>query len=245
MKGCNVRPWCTARNALLAVSLTVLCLCGIQAVAYAQPYCNQVIPPGWLTEGRIAYSRATCQFTFYGVAGDSVVIRMNASRGSALDPCLDLKHPSGDSFLSDDDGGGGRNSLIMGTLRNTGWHTIVARDYGSGSGAFTLELRQTIQPNQWYDGNISSPGLRYAYQFEARVRQRISITMEKTSNNLDPWLDLIDPAGAIVASDDDSGGQGNSYIGGFSLGRSGSHTIIARSYNDASSGPFRLKLSIN
>jgi hypothetical protein len=61
--------------------------------------------------------------------------------------------------------------------------------------------------------------------------------MVKDTGALDPWLDLADPDGYIVASDDDSYGNHDSLIH-YRLRQTGSYTIVAGSYNSASSGSY-------
>jgi hypothetical protein len=170
---------------------------------------------------------------------------MSVRNSSSLDPWLDLYDPYGNRLASDDDSGGNHDSLISMPLPYSGLYTVIARDYSTGYGPFTLELRQIIQPDQPYFGDISTVGLQYRYLFNATVGQHVSISMIKDTNGLDPWLDLRDPTGVIVVSDDDSCGNSNSCINNYRLERSGAYTIIARTYNDASTGQFSLSLSVD
>ena len=53
-------------------------------------------------------------------------------------------------------------------------------------------------------------------------------------------LTLLDPNEDPEISDDDSGGLPNSLIQQHELQASGTYTIVAGSYNDATTGPFYL-----
>jgi hypothetical protein len=65
--------------------------------------------------------------------------------------------------------------------------------------------------------------------------------LEALSSGLDPYLDLLDPYGDVVASDDDSAGNHNSEII-YRLRRRGTYTIVAGSYGGGSTGSFELSL---
>ncbi len=91
------------------------------------------------------------------------------------------------------------------------------------------------------DGEIERKGLA-CYSFEAEAGDCVTTAMNKDvgtgKNTLDPWLDLRDPSGAIVASDDNSNGDEDALIRNFCLKKPGLYTIIARSYDFSGAGPF-------
>lgn len=88
-----------------------------------------------------------------------------------------------------------------------------------------------IGPGQCYDF-LDSAVQQRLYSFYGNAGTCVNIWMEKdgASSGLDPYLELKDPFGSVVAYDDDSGGNGNSWIGGYCLPGGGWHTIVARSY---------------
>lgn len=238
----------TSKTILLRLVITILSVLAIVGAyglpvptAYAQS-CGGNIDYGQTLTGQISYVGATCAYRFNGVAGGSVTIKMTKN-STALDPWLDLLDPWDNTVVSDDDSAGDGNSLISNYgLTNDGVYTIVAKAYNNASaGNFTLQLG--IPNSAWVRGTIGWVGQRQEYIFYGEQNAVVSIWMEKDTGSLDPWLDLMDPAGYIVASDDDGYGNSNSLISNYRLLNSGVYTIIARAYDDASAGTFYVLLS--
>jgi hypothetical protein len=220
------------------------------AVSYAQS-CGSSMRGGQTVTGKISSPGRNCRYTFSGSSGDVVTIRLEAI-SNGLDPYLDLLDPYDDLVASDDDSAGNYNSEIRYTLRRSGTYTIVAGSYGGGSaGSFELSLSVggstsscggSSDAGQTVTGKISSPGRDCRYTFSGSSGDVATILMEAISSGLDPYLDLLDPYGDVVASDDDSAGKGNSEII-YRLRRSGTYTIVAGSYGGDSAGSFELSLN--
>ena len=208
--------------------------------AYAQS-CGGNMDYGQTLTGQIRYVGATCTYRFIKPVEGLITIKM-MKNSATLDPWLDLLDPWGRTVVSDDDSAGDGNSLISNYLLTLdGVYTVIAKSYNNASaGNFTLQLG--IPSANWVRGTITRVGQRQEYIFYGAENAVVSIWMEKDANTLDPWLDLKDPAGYIVASDDDSYGNSNSLISNYRLLTSGVYTIIARGYNDASAGPFYVLL---
>jgi hypothetical protein len=103
-----------------------------------------------------------------------------------------------------------------------------------------------IAAGRWVKGQTSRYDLVEEYTFYARTGRYVTVAMERDSASprLDPYLQLMDPSGRIVAYDDDGYGSGNSLIDSYYVSRSGTYTILARSYNDATYGMFWIYLKI-
>ncbi len=103
-----------------------------------------------------------------------------------------------------------------------------------------------VTVGRWVQGQTTYRDPVAEYTFYGRANQYVSIAMEKSSasSRLDPYLQLEDPYGYIVAYDDDSYGNSNSLIDSYRLRRSGTYTILARSYNDSTSGSFWIYVTI-
>lgn len=80
------------------------------------------------------------EWEFEGRAGDIVTISLESGE---FDCFLELRGPAGNRLITDDDSGEGFNSLIESfELPEDGAYRIVARAFGSGSGAYTLSLER-------------------------------------------------------------------------------------------------------
>ncbi len=243
MKRCTVLSLLT-----VALLLMITALPGLTPVTAAQ--CGGTIRAGQTVSGSIPRAGVSCSYTYAGAANETVIIAMEAtSRG--LDPYLELKNRRGTLLASDDDSGGNGNSLITYRLPAADTYTIVARAYNdAGSGSFRLRLDSStaggdaipITANTWVAGTIASKGQRIRYTFSGTSGDIVNIAMRATTPGLDPWLDLIDPRGTIVASDDDSLGGSNSLISRYRLLQTGQYIFVARAYNDASTGSFEVRL---
>lgn len=205
--------------------------------------------------GTISRRGGACWYTFRGEKGNVITIRMTRS-SSSLDPWLALYDPSGTEVKYDDDSAGNRNSLISSySLNQRGTYEIKAGSYDNASaGSFTLQLSSgsrsacvaPITPGRWVSSQIASAGQRCEFTFYGSSGDVVSIAMARQSrSSLDPWLDLEDPVGDIVASDDDGYGDRGSHIKQYRLRRTGTYTIVARSYQDSTAGGFDIYLYVH
>jgi len=102
------------------------------------------ITPGTPLTGSLSNQYYERFYAFEGRSGQVVSIRMSRT-GGALDTYLALVAPDGREVITDDDGGGGQNSLIGEfTLPQDGTYLIIAtrfeRDAGTTTGDYTLQL---------------------------------------------------------------------------------------------------------
>lgn len=88
----------------------------------------------------------TDRWLFDGQAGQVISVRMDAERGTRLDPLLELLAAEGTVLAYSDDDGGDKNSLINGfELPEDGQYVIVARSWGNATiGAYTLALAEGV-----------------------------------------------------------------------------------------------------
>ena len=95
-------------------------------------------------------------------------------------------------------------------------------------------------------GQISNAQPVQAYRFAGTAEEIVSIDMQAVGANLDTFLQLVDPAGAVVDINDDSGGTTNSRIANARLLTSGLYTVVATRYAKdlgGTVGQFELTLS--
>ena len=80
-------------------------------------------------------------------------------------------------------------------------------------------------------------------QWTFRGRADTAVTVELTSEEFDPYVELFGPSGELVAANDDGGEGTDSTIRDHALDASGDYTVVARGYNDAAEGRYSLLLS--
>jgi uncharacterized protein YvpB len=208
---------------------------------------------GQTKNGTISPAGDYDDFYFNASAGDAIEIRQNKN-GSTLDSFVVLYDPNGNFVAQDDDSGGSLNSFLSLTLASGGRYRIRATGYGSSTGAYTLSLTK-VTPNcdsegdprwiaygQTLSGSICPNNDQDTYYFNGTTGRTISIHMNKASDTLDPFLELWSPSNVRLTYNDDGGGNLNAWIVHPALPSSGTYRIVARSYANASSGPYSIKL---
>jgi hypothetical protein len=166
------------------------------------------------------------------------------------DPYLGLLDTNQNLLASNDDSFG-TDSLIEGyVLPRDDRYTIVARGYAGETGSYTLSLERTdsgieigagggeIEFGETVNSRVTSAN-GDEWMFSGREGDEIRVEMR--SSTLDSYLELYDPSGRMVASDDDGGGNLDSLIEGYVLPDSGTYTIMASSYS-GEDGSYRLSL---
>ncbi len=190
----------------------------------------------------------TDRVTFDASAGESLEVLVTSGE---FDTTVTITDPNGAQLAFDDDGGGGTNSRASFTTVFGGTYTAVVSSYGTGeTGAWQLtitgheirELEQRpIRIGDLIASRLSSDdgsggpanGHAEAWTFEARSGQAISARM--SSSEFDSYLILRGPNGAVMAEDDDSGGDVNAAIHAVAP-ESGTYTLIATQYALADGG---------
>lgn len=176
-------------------------------------------------------------WTFYGTEGDYISITLTSED---FDTYLELYDPSNELLAEDDDSLGNLDSRINATLEETGTFTIIARSFGGeseGSYALSLEVAasnmivfgETVRTQLFPAGNL--------FVFDSESGDFVTILM--TSEDFDTYLELYEPGGDMVASDDDSAGDLDSLIT-FAVPSDGRYVILARALSDSGSGEFAL-----
>ena len=188
---------------------------------------------------------------FEGEAGDIVNISL-ASDDDDLDTYLELYAPSGEQVTTDDDGGEGSSAAIWEfELPHTGTYRVVARGYNeeeSGDYTITLEMVELeIVGTLVYDQETSAtlePGRRHHWLFEGEAGDMVDISMVSVDGDMDTYLELYDPDGEQVVTDDDSGGNSNAAILEFALPQTGTYRVVARSFSGGQAGDYTITLEM-
>lgn len=187
-------------------------------------------------------------YQFAGEAGERVILRMERA-GGTLDPLLALRDKQGRELVSDDDSGGGKNALIEDfRLPADGIYTIVATRFegaaGDSRGAYRVELLLPelalaglpagTQLADWGDaqqGRIDDGQPVQRYAFQGGAGDLVTVTMNRSSGDLDCVLKLYDAQQALLVMDDDGGPGSNARIGDFALPADGIYLIEATRYS--------------
>jgi uncharacterized repeat protein (TIGR01451 family) len=96
--------------------------------------------------------------------------------------------------------------------------------------------------NAALNGSISAATDRDLYTFNGVAGNKLTLTMNRTSGNVDPYLELFDPDGVRIALNDNGGGAPNALISGLTLVKTGKYIITASSRN-GSAGNYSLSAS--
>jgi hypothetical protein len=182
--------------------------------------------------------------TFQGTEGEVISVTVQAD----FDSYLQLQDESGTVLTSDDDSGGELNPLIdLFQLPETGTYRIVLRGKSArSSGTYTLTLLQGITGDETtikYGVTLSDRlelKERKIFVFEGTAKDRVSVSVEC---KFDGYLTLRDEKGAIVAEDDDSGGDLQPALLDVRLPATGTYFLVVTGKSEDDSGPFSITLS--
>ncbi|MDR5868675.1 PPC domain-containing protein [Halomonas koreensis] len=156
----------------------------------------------------------------------------------AFDPMLRL-HGNGIE-LSDDDGGGNRNSLIT-TVLEPGEYVVAVESY-SGTGLYNLRTEARAFDGEFRNDGELTPGEslrgqlgmgRNAYRFEVEETSEVELALD--SGAFDPVLRLH--GNGVDRRDDDGGGNRNSLI--TTVLEPGEYVVEVESYSGT--GPYSLR----
>lgn len=109
---------------------------------------------------------------------------------------------------------------------------------------FTLLLnsiafaQDTVSVGDVVEGNAANENVEYAITLDAAE----VVVIELTSSAFDAYIELLDSAGAVVGSDDDSAGDLNARLE-FTAPAADTYTIIVRSWAGTANGDYTLSVS--
>lgn len=219
--GCStaIRLWLVA---VLVVS-TLAALEGLEEFGPesvgAQPWSQSGISLefGMAVSGELDDTTFRQIYMFTALANEVIALSMTRTEGD-LDPYLLLVDGQGAILsLSDDDGSGSDASIASKRIPVDGRFFVVAtrygQEHGSTTGAYSLllsrvgagitETATTVQYGDSVLGQITDADPTTFYFLRAWRGDVIHITMQRTSGNLDPHLDLATVNGQILVSNDD------------------------------------------
>jgi len=201
-------------------------------------------------------------YRFAGRRDEIISLRLQAITGD-LDPFLALLDAGGAGLAFSDDEGSGQNALLDSVrLPADGDYFILVTRFGHGlgstSGTYELTLQRlgatttagaTIRYGDSIIGEIREAAPQVVYVFSGQRGEVVNLRMQRTSGNLDPFLDLANAAGQILRSGDDdptAAGTLNAGILNFTLPESGFYIVVATRYGRESgttTGSYLLNLA--
>lgn len=209
------------------------------------------------------------RYTFIGNAGDSVSIEMNTT-SPQLDPLLALVDFNGTRLIENDDiNEASDNAAILNYIIDAdGIYTIVATRRGEGDSPYIgdYQLDFLRLPANYYDaetglallpielntdqiGSIDDEAFFQSHIFTGSTGDVISITMNRASGDLDPYLVLVNRQTRQILIDNDDDVVNNTInasIEAITLPQDGEYVILATRYQGAdgnSVGDFVLRIS--
>jgi len=101
---------------------------------------NERIRVGDVRRGTIFFASQRDRYSFT-VSGDRTLTITAAQDNSRLDTFVEIFDAQGNMINSDDDGGGGTNSMVRMRF-SPGEYSVVVRSYSNSAGAYVLEVRE-------------------------------------------------------------------------------------------------------
>lgn len=137
------------------------------------------------------------------------------------------------------------DSLIDFVTPESGTYLIHVGGYSNrADGAYTLAVIEMPNQQIGYGDEVTSvlsPEVSNdIYSFEANAGDHIAVSLN--SSDFDAYLRLFDSENYLLTSDDDSGGDGNALIAGFSIPEDGTYRIHVSGYMFGNSGEYTLNL---
>lgn len=176
-------------------------------------------------------------------------LRIDAVSTSQLDPVLRVYDAaSGELLAEDDDGGEELNARLMVRGGDSGRRIRIAvesfiyeEDAGGDGGTFELRLTTLAhnppesRPLGWGQSltDTLAGGSEHAFGFagEEGILLEVALVATDSESGFDPYLELRDEAGDVLASNDDGGDGLNAVLRHVMQGNT-RYTIIASSYGD-------------
>jgi hypothetical protein len=196
--------------------------------------------------GTIESASSTYNWSFYGEAGDRVLICAVKTSGSMSGAYLKLYDK--DSLIETQNSG---NPGIDNQLEKTGLYTLsVEAGAHSGTGNYSLTFLKIPGPVSApgdLDGGTMIPGMKYsgtidavsdldAYQFYGQTGDIVEIYALKKSGNMSAIYIKLYPADGEAAESEDLGTYGIDHV----LGKTGLYTVIVEADNHSGTGKYEI-----
>ncbi len=199
------------------------------------------LPYGEVQSGTLNNRSPRALYIFEGLRGERVAIELRAVSGD-LDPVLVVLDASGAVIATRDDTRGSRDASIELSIPRSGIYTVIVGrfGYGQGSTSGSYELRidrigvssasgSMLRYGDSVLNSIDNLNPQVYYSFRAAQGDIVNIRMQRTSGNLDPYLQVVDSSAYIIAENDDLPASGtlDAAVEGLVIQQSGVFVIVA------------------
>ncbi|MBZ0306473.1 MAG: PPC domain-containing protein, partial [Anaerolineae bacterium] len=195
---------------------------------------------GFLPAGEIS------RYSFTASAGEVISVEVT----SDFDSFVQVVDNAGNVIAEDDDSGGNLQPFINSiTLPADGTYQIVLSGFGPEvSGNYSLSLTTsspieattgTLTYGETVEGTLVG-GETAIYTFEGSANDVIGV---EVTSLFDAYLEVQDANGAVLAADDDSGGDLQPAIRGFALPETRTYRLVVSGFSEFDEGTFTLTLT--
>ncbi|WP_370324635.1 cell wall-binding repeat-containing protein [Euzebya sp.] len=181
-------------------------------------------------------------------AGESVRIRADAAFGD-FDPIIAVAGPDGRILAENDDESlpsgerAGVGSRIDLTAEDSGTHCIAVSGFGGSIGDYLI----AVDPAPVFadEGTFDEEFPAFGLTVDGTAGDVVIIELRRRTefDGTDPVLDVYDPQGTLVATDDDGGGFPNARIT-YTLPTTGVYEVVGATYDEFTLGPFTIEASV-
>lgn len=210
--------------------------------------------------GRLDAQTPRVLYALDGLRGEVVSVRLRATGGD-LDPVLTILNESGTLLAQRDDSSGSRDVQINSLrLPQSERYFIIAGRFGYGvgttSGTYDLVVERigassdsgsALRYGDSIINEITDAQPQLYYSFQARRGDRVNISMQRITGDLDTYIQVVNSSARVIADNDDVPGSGSldAALEGLLIEEDGTYVIVATRFGQAaglSTGAFVLDL---
>ena len=216
------------------------------------------LPFGSEETGAISAVAQSNTYTFSANANDEINFTLDTTSGSLV-PAIQLYNPNGTQLDANNAGspfGCSGTNVEMNTVQipTTGTYTVLINDCNQvNSGNYEIYVQRTDAPggivvplqfDHVQTGSIAAETQSNTYTFTASANDVINFTVDTTSGSLVPAIQLYNPNGTLLSSNNSGSPFGcsgtNVEINTVTLPSTGAYTVLINDCNTTNSGSYSI-----